>query len=158
MQPALRALELGERGLEAARLRMLGAPSEDVALCALTEILCWIYGLEEWYRNHLGTYYTERDSRTDGQLVGGLVWARTFAQHELARTADIGDLYSDFYTSMFGVLVWRARPQLPPPNRSETRGRDAFYDRHLSNQVVPETIATAQQFFAHLRSLIAANP
>jgi hypothetical protein len=162
VQPVPRALELAETGLEAARFRMLAAHSEDDALCALAEILCWIYGLEEWWRRTLGAsiYYTERDNRTDGQLVGGLVWARRFAQHELARTADIGDRYSDFLTETFGVLVWRSRSQLPTRkrNRSQTHRRDAFYDQHLADQVVPETIATAQQFFAYLRPLATSSP
>lgn len=112
-----------------------------------------IYGLEEWYCTHLGNdyYYAERDSRPDGQLVGGLVWARNFAQHELARTADLGDRYSNFFTEMYGVLVWRPRSQLPSPQRPEKWERDISYDRHLADQVIPETIATAQRFFAHLR-------
>lgn len=150
MQQVAPEAERAERGLEGARLRMLEAQSEDEALRALTEALCWVYGLEEWNRHRLKTYFGDRDSRSDGQLVAGLVWARRFAQHELVTTAELGDHYSDHYTDMYGMLVWLQRGS-PPPKSSDNRA--AFYDEHLADRTVTDTIATAQRFFKYIRSV-----
>src|SRR5436309_5877458 len=111
----VRGLSLAEEALEEAIQRIARSRSEDEALKALSDALGRVYSLEEYHSKRLAgpPYYRERDQRPDGRVVGALVYARGFDVHELVTHADLADVYTDSYTSMYGTLRWRS--QLPPP-------------------------------------------
>ena len=94
------------------------------------------------------SYYIREQLSTGG----GLVYARRFEQHEIAKVADLGDQWTDIYTDLYGVLVWRQ--QLPPPKKPGlVQGRDVFYERHAARKLVLETLGVAQQFFSYIRTV-----
>jgi len=94
------------------------------------------------------SYYIREQLSTGG----GLVYARRFEQHEIAKVADLGDQWTDIYTDLYGVLVWRQ--QLPPPKKPGlVKGRDVFYERHAARKLVLETLGVAQQFFSYIRTV-----
>jgi len=45
------------------------------------------------------SYYIREQLSTGG----GLVYARRFEQHEIAKVADLGDQWTDIYTDLYGV-------------------------------------------------------
>lgn len=145
-----------EGALDDALKRIAGATSENEALNAMGEALKWVHSLEEWYRERLGdrNYFAERAQRHDGQLVGGLVYARMFEHHEIVEVADLDDRWTDIWTDLYGVLVWRQ--QLPPPKKPGlVKGRDVFYERHAADKLVLETLDVARGFFHHMRTVPA---
>ncbi len=96
------------------------------------------------------SYYIREQLSTGG----GLVYARRFEQHEIAKVADLGDQWTDIYTDLYGVLVWRQ--QLPPPKKPGlVQGRDVSYERHAADKLVLETLDVARGFFHHMRTVPA---
>lgn len=141
-----------EKAFLNARGRIATATSMEDSVIALGEALNWAHSLEDWHRKRLGNnrYSKERGSRTDGQIVGGLTFARNFDHHDLVTVAAMGDVYTDFFTEMFGTLVWRDKLP-PPPNPRIVHGRDKFYAQHLADKAVLDTLVVAQQFFTYIR-------
>lgn len=122
-----RELFRSQRALQKEVNTLADSKSEDDALNAVGNALKWVHTLEEGHCTRLGSkkYFGERQKHREGLIVGGMTWARRFEHHDLVRIADLGDQYSDHYTAMYGVLVWRR--QLPPNTRGKAHGRDDYF-------------------------------
>jgi hypothetical protein len=85
-----------------------------------------------------------------GQTALALVWVRKFRTHDVVEVSKVADVYSRYYTKIYGVLVWRPRSDF---NAGED-GRDwhKFYDRHLEGRPVLDTLQAA------ISAMAAINP
>ncbi len=86
-----------------------------------------------------------RDAALEATDVGktalAIVWARKFRTHEVAEVSQAADLYSGYYTNLYGVLAWRPRADFT----ADTDGRDwhRFYDTYLEGRPVLDTLQIA---------------
>lgn len=62
-----------------------------------------------------------------------------FAVHELAIVSDLGDVYSDVYPNLYGVLVWRDEADLPEHDPDQPGG-DIHYQTYLAGKPVPDAL------------------
>lgn len=72
---------------------------------------------------------------------GRSLWARNFDTHGLFTTAAAGDVYSDFYTELYGVMVWVPLSSLP--SQPDGHGRHLDYEALLACQPVLDTLRGA---------------
>jgi hypothetical protein len=72
----------------------------------------------------------------DLRAARAAMWARTFDTHALV-VASLADLFSDFFTEMFGVLAWQPLAQTDPD------GRHLDYAAVLEGRPVLDTIRRA---------------
>jgi hypothetical protein len=98
------------------------ADAEDEFSNALNHL----YRLNELGKNRLGedAFHNKlRGSDDDLRAARAAIWARTFDVHDVVAVAAMGDVFSDYFTAMFGVLVWKPLASLPEQTDK--------YDRHL---------------------------
>src|ERR1035437_9290970 len=57
------------------------------------------------------------------------MWVRNFDTHQTVVVADMGDSFTDYFTEMFGTLVWRPLADLPEQRSNYGR---ADYDAQLA--------------------------
>jgi len=140
-------LHRGEESLKEAIEEMSRAQSERDALKALDGALDRAHSVEEWHKHRLGTRYFEgRNKSKAGQVLAGLTYARGLTHHQLARTGDLVDAYSNTYSDLYGTMKWRALVQLPPPHVKEKWDRDKHYECHVQGQGVLDSLKLAQTF------------
>jgi hypothetical protein len=84
---------------------------------------------------------TALEASEEGRIVLAVAWARTFNSHELIEVSRAADLYSDYYTELYGVLAWRPRSDFTTNHDGE--GRHAFYDSLLAGKPVLDTLQKA---------------
>jgi hypothetical protein len=88
-----------------------------------------------------------------GDVAAAVLWVRTFDTHAAVKVGEPSDVYSNYYTNLYGVLVWKQRAQLPPADpKFAAYGRDVLYDQHLAGKPVLDTTDVA------LRALLALLP
>jgi hypothetical protein len=116
-------------------------------------LLHQLYRLGELCRWRLGPAGTKLSSQDFGAVLAGsddlraaraAMWARTFDTHDLVVVASLADLYSDFYTDMYGVLAWQPLAQTDPD------GRHLDYGAVLEGRPVLDTIRRAFDAMAGL--------
>jgi len=66
---------------------------------------------------------------------------RTFDTHDAVVVGKMGDIYTDYYTEMYGTLVWRPLRDLP--ERSKAYGHDDEYATQLAGRPVLDTVRRA---------------
>jgi hypothetical protein len=136
-----------ERAFRASFGRMCAASTFDAAADELSNMLHQLYRLSELakarYRG-ASDFYAALAQRSGGDVAAAMLWARTFDTHSVVRVAAAGDVFSDYMTEMFGVLVWKPRSRLPQADpKYSAHGRDVLYDRFLDGRPVLDTSQVA---------------
>jgi hypothetical protein len=147
----MRGSDVAERGFRTAFRDMCRAANFDDAAVQLSNALHHLYRLSQAGGVRYGgamPFYAKLYTVPGGEVAGAVLWARSFDTHEAIETgkpvAEPGDRYSDYYTNLYGVLVWKPRAQLPPPNpKYPAYGRDLLYDQHLDGKAVLDTTQVA---------------
>jgi hypothetical protein len=146
-------LDRVRRAFDAAFLRMCTAHTVADLEDELSNLLHQLYRLGELCRWRLGPAGTKLSSQDFGAVLAGsddlraaraAMWARTFDTHDLVVVASLADLYSDFYTDMYGVLAWQPLAQTDPD------GRHLDYAAVLEGRPVLDTIRRAFDAMAGL--------
>jgi hypothetical protein len=77
----------------------------------------------------------------EGKTALAIVWARKFRTHEVVEVSRPADIYSGYYTKIYGVLAWRPRSDFTADTGG--RGWHMFYDTYLEGHPVLDTLQTA---------------
>jgi hypothetical protein len=110
------------RAFDGAFQRMCAAPAVADLEDELSNMLHQLYRLGELCRWWLGPAGTKLSPQTFGAMLAGsddlraaraAMWARRLDTHDLVVVASLADLYSHFYTNMYGVLAWQPLASLP---------------------------------------------
>jgi hypothetical protein len=104
------------RPFDAALLRMCQAGDVDLLRDELSNMLHHMYRLGElcarrWQLKGDHAGFNAKVAKVAGAL--GALWIRTFDTHEIASISTTGDVYSDFYTELDGVAVWKPVAAMP---------------------------------------------
>jgi hypothetical protein len=78
------------------------------------------------------------------------MWARTFDTHDTVVVASVGDVFSDFWTELWGVLVWKPLASLPEQVDNHGHGRHLDYRDVLQGRAVLDTTRRAFDAMAAL--------
>ncbi len=77
-----------------------------------------------------------------GETAGAIVWARKYRIHDSMEVSQAADLYSDYYTNLYGVLAWRPRSDFTTED-DDGRGWHLAYDTYLEGRPVLDTLQDA---------------
>jgi hypothetical protein len=136
-----------ERAFGTAFRHMCEAATFDDAADQLSNMVHQLYRLSELGQAAQGgaaTFYQRLAMTNGGDVAAAVLWARTFDTHAAVEVGEPGDVYSDYYTNLYGVLIWMQRGQLPPPDsKYPAHGRDLLYDQHLAGRPVLDTTQVA---------------
>jgi hypothetical protein len=113
------------RAFDSAFPRICSATTPADAEDEFSNPLNHMYRLNELGKNRLGkdAFHNKLLGFDDLRAARAVIWARTFDVHRVVAVAAMGDVFSDYFTAMFGVLVWKPLASLPEQTDS--------YDRHL---------------------------
>ncbi len=143
------------RPFDAAFLRMRQAGDVDLLRDELSNMLQHLYRLGELRRRRwqLKRNDHERFNAKAKVVPGalGAMWIRTFDTHELFSLSMMSDLYSDFFSDLYGVSAWKpvaAIVSKPPGGWALVRYED--YQAHLENKPVLDTMRRAFDGLASL--------
>jgi hypothetical protein len=122
---------------------MCAAATQSDLEAELSNLLHHLYRLGELCKTHLGMdrFYESLVSSDDLRAARAAMWARTFDTHDIVAVASVGDVYSEFYTEMYGVLVWKPLEALPEQTDKYKRHLDYRY--YLQNRPVLDTTRRA---------------
>jgi hypothetical protein len=133
---------------------------------AFVNALHHLYVLEETEASRLGraSYFRARDADVDGEVVGGIMYARGLVVHQpLSANAALITGSRPFtmgWSSVGGgdtllgpgvTLTWEGFARLPAPGKPERNGRDAMYQRRVEGRSVVETFTEVDAFFKRIR-------
>jgi hypothetical protein len=76
---------------------------------------------------------------TQAPGVLGALWIRSYDTHEIATVSKFKDVYSGFYTKMYGVLVWQCIADMPFVRLPKATDRYVDYQSNLENKPVLDT-------------------
>jgi hypothetical protein len=131
------------RAFDAAFRRMCAASNVEDGEDELSNLLCQMYRLHELVEKTLGQKDI-RDSLVttpERRTARAAIWARTFDTHDAAVVADPDDLFSDYFTNLHGVLVWRPADKLP--KQVDNYDRHVDYADYLAGRPVLDTARRA---------------
>jgi hypothetical protein len=113
------------RAFDSAFQRICSATTPADAEDEFSNALNHMYRLNELGKNRLGkdAFHKKLLGSDDLRAARAAIWARTFDVHDVVAVAAMGDVFSDYFTEMFGVLVWNPLANLPEQTDK--------YDRHL---------------------------
>lgn len=77
-----------------------------------------------------------------GEIAGAVVWARKYRIHDSMEVSQAADLYSNYYTNLYGVLAWRPRSDFTTED-DDGRGWHLSYDTYLEGCPVLDTLQEA---------------
>ena len=95
------------------------------------------------------------------EIAGAVIWARKFRTHdsmqlgqaleavEVVEVSQADDRYGSYYTNLYRVLVWRPRSDFTTDD-DNGRGWHLFYDTHLEDRPVLETLQQAAKALGDL--------
>lgn len=154
-----RQLMAVKRPFDAAFLRMCQAADPDLLDDELSNMLQQMYRLGElrkrrWKRaaspSAPGTgKLTETELNAKVKAVPGVMgalWIRAFDTHDVVQVSTLKDAYTDFYTEMYGVLVWKPVASMPfviEPTKNPHLDRYEDYKASLQNRPVLDTMRQA---------------
>ena len=81
------------------------------------------------------------EATDEGKAGLAIVWARKFRTHDVVEVSHAADIYSDYYTNLYGVLAWRLRSDFT--TSTDGRGWHDYYDRYLEGRPVLDTMQAA---------------
>lgn len=148
--PALdRELTAVRRAFDAAFQRMCEASDRDEQHDELSNLLHHLYRLGELRSRRWGTNgqklperdFNARATQVPGAL--GALWIRSYDTHEIATVSKLKDAYSDFYTKMYGILVWQCIADMPFVKPPKPADRYTDYRSNLENNPVLDTLRSA---------------
>jgi hypothetical protein len=110
------------RTFDSAFQRVCAATTPTDAENEFSSMLDWLYRLNELGKRRLGdkTFHQRMVGSDDLRAARAAIWARTFDVHRVVAVAAMGDVFSDYFTAMFGVLVWKPLASLPEQSTSTT--------------------------------------
>ena len=130
---------------------MCAAPTVYVLEDELSNLFGHLYRLRELIRANYASDAAFFTAIADMPETRGALWARNIDTHELVTSADLEDAYSDYYTEMYGVLVWAPLDALPTPTKTDLKnGHPAAYAEALAGRPVLDTIRRAFDDLASL--------
>ena len=134
------------RAFDAAFLRMCAAKNLETTEDELSNLLSQIYRLGELVKKRKFGGNNERFNDAlrgtpEGSTVRATLWARTFDTHDAVVVGKMGDIYADYYTEMYGTLVWRPITDLP--EQSSKYGQHDDYATYLAGRAVLDTARLA---------------
>jgi hypothetical protein len=137
------------RAFDSAFQRMCSATSRDEQRDELSNLLHHLYRLGElrsrrWGINGQKLSEGDFNSRT-AQVPGtlGALWIRSYDTHEIAAVAKFKDAYSNFYTELHGILVWKCIADMPFVNLPKAPDRYVDYQSNLENNPVLDTLRSS---------------
>jgi hypothetical protein len=89
------------------------------------------------------------DASTDGKLALAIAWSRKFHTHDVIEVTEPGGVFTDYYTELYGTLIWRdssyiasvmASPKRKKPPTATDRIRASYFQDHLAGQAVLDTL------------------
>lgn len=115
-----------------------------------------LYRISEIAKTALGsptTLYNHLAQVPGGDEAAAMLWARTFDTHVVVEVGDLADVFGDYFTNLFGELVWKQRSAFPKLDEKKypPRGRDDLYDRCLAGRSV---LRTSQKALAALLQVV----
>jgi hypothetical protein len=137
---------------DAAVWRAAQARTQPEQRGALKEALGHLYVLRDYREGQLGRdrYRPLAANCLGGRVTQGLACLRNALTHHLTQPAHPirSDAYSDTYTTMYGVPVWRRVNDIPDPPRNLTSGNnDALaYECEVAGEDVFSTLRAARRF------------
>jgi hypothetical protein len=135
-----------ERAFQTAFRHMCEAATFDDAADQLSNALHQLYRLSELGQAYGGPtgFYQRLTNVSGGDVAAAVLWVRTFDTHGAVEVGKPADVLSDYVTNLLGVLVWKHRAQLPPPDpKYPAHGRDLLYDKRLAGKPVLDTTQVA---------------
>jgi hypothetical protein len=145
-------LDRVRRAFDGAFRRICEATTPADAEEAFSSALDWLYRLNELGKQRLGNAFHQMLLGSDDlRAARAAVWARTFDVHVVVAVASMGDVYPDYYTAMYGVLVWKPLASLP--EQIDRRGHDRHLDyaNSLENRSV---LGTTRRAFDAMAALL----
>jgi hypothetical protein len=133
---------------------MCAAADFEAAEDHLSHALCDFYSLYEQAKLPPSSQKLRRaalEASPAGRAALAIAWVRKFHTHHLIEVSKAGDLYSDYYTNLYGVLVWRDRADITTVEDDEGR-RHEFYDDELAGRPTLDTLQKS------VTAVIAAIP
>jgi hypothetical protein len=111
------------------------------------------HAIDELYRSYelakKSPSKADREARDDalikidkGKIAGAVMWARKYRTHDSMEVSQVADLYSNYYTNLYGVLAWRPRSDFTAED-DNGRGWHLFYDAYLEGRPVLDTLQQA---------------
>lgn len=130
-----------ERAFLTALRRMCAALSEEEAEDEFSNMLHHTYRVSERCRKLLGEGSPRFIGTTLAPIEGAqaVLWARKLDTHDSLLTSELGDVFSDYFTEMFGVLVWK--PLAPEAGEGDPYARRPEYEHDLQGKPVLDTMA-----------------
>jgi hypothetical protein len=124
---------------------MCQASDPDLARDELSNMLHHMYRLGElcartWQLKSNSPSFTAKVKVVPGAL--GAIWIRTYDTHEIATVSRFGDVYSDFYTELYGVLSWKPVAAMPFVKKPNDLVRYKDYQQ-LGNKAVLDSLRRA---------------
>jgi hypothetical protein len=89
------------------------------------------------------------EASTNGKIALAVAWSRKFRTHDLVEVTGPGDVFTDYFTDLFGTLIWRdssyiasvmASPTRKKPPTASDRKRAGYYRDHLAGKPVLDTL------------------
>jgi hypothetical protein len=143
------------RPFDAAFSRMCQAGDIDLLRDELSNMLHHMYRLSELCRRRWGVNrWSGLNDRVVNVVPGalGAIWIRRYDTHEIASVSTMADLYSDFFSDLYGVLAWKPVASMgfveePDKDWALTRYQDY---QGLENKAVLDTMRRAFDGLASL--------
>lgn len=108
------------------------ASSSAAQAIAISEAVMWLWVLGDTFNAGNATVGDDR------ARLNGLYFARHKGLHEAIKLGEPSDLYSNYYTDLYGAPVWAA---LPPAKRSaKNQAEEADYKKVLQGQLILDTL------------------
>ena len=92
---------------------------------------------------------TALETTDEGKTALAIVWVRKFRIHDVMEVSQAADVYSSYYTKIYGVLVWRTRSDFKAG--PDGRGWHLLYDTYLEGCPVLDTLQAAVSAVVALR-------
>jgi hypothetical protein len=137
------------RAFDAAYQRMCECTEPEELRDELSNMLQHYYRLTELRKTRwkaVSQNFTNRDfdarvSQVPGAL--GARWIRTYDTHDIANVSDQADVYSNVYTAMYGVPVWKRTADMPFINVPTDPAPYADYKANLEDRPVLDSMRAA---------------
>jgi hypothetical protein len=147
--PADEELTAVRRAFDAAYQRMVECAKPEELRDELSNMLQHHYRLSELRKTRwkaANQNFTNRDFEARVCQVPGTLgarWIRTYDTHDIAKLSDQADVYSNVYTAMYGVLVWKLAADMPFINVPTDPAPYADYRANLENRPVLDSMRAA---------------
>lgn len=116
--------------------RMLSASDDEALVAELSNLLGQVYRLRELSKRRLGGMSAA--SSPDLRAAMAACWVRNIDAREVYDVSTEGDVFTDYHTAGYGVLVWKPLASLPSLTDGHDRHPD--YAAELEGKPVLDTL------------------